>query len=217
MNKIEEIKELKALLDEGIITEEEFSEQKKRLLEIENVTVEQQDTTPSPSESKMSLDDYEKKLIQEIEESKTAEEINKEEGSNSYDKKEDNNLYDKELLKKRAKLEADEAKRKKRGLRKNAKAEKTDSNKVEIYDVGLTVLKWILTVFMFLLAVIQFSMITDYGKNYAVYGAFFVLFALMACPPITRFTSLFRTYTKFKKYIVIFLVILLFLLIGVLS
>ena len=213
MNKIEEIKELKALLDEGVITEEEFSEQKKRLLEIENVTVEQQDTTPSPSESKMSLDDYEKKLIQEIEESKTAEEINKEE----INKGENNNSYDKELLKKRAKLEADEAKRKKRGLRKNAKAEKTDSNKVEIYDVGLTVLKWILTVFMFLLAVIQFSMITDYGKNYAVYGAFFVLFALMACPPITRFTSLFRTYTKFKKYIVIFLVILLFVLIGVLS
>lgn len=213
MNKIEEIKELKALLDEGVITEEEFSEQKKRLLEIENVTVEQQDTTPSPSESKMSLDDYEKKLIQEIEESKTAEEINKEE----VNKGENNNSYDKELLKKRAKLEADEAKRKKRGLRKGAKAEKKDSEKVEIYDVGLTVLKWILTVFMFLLAVIQFSMITDYGKNYAIYGAFFVLFALMACPPITRFTSLFRTYTKFKKYIVIFLVILLFLLIGVLS
>lgn len=213
MNKIEEIKELKALLDEGVITEEEFSEQKKRLLEIENVTVEQQDTTPPPSESKMSLDDYEKKLIQEIEESKTAEEINKEE----INKGENNNSYDKELLKKRAKLEADEAKRKKRGLRKNTKAEKTDNNKVEIYDVGLTVLKWILTVFMFLLAVIQFSMISDYGKNYAVYGAFFVLFALMACPPITRFTSLFRTYTKFKKYIVIFLVILLFVLIGVLS
>lgn len=212
MNKIEEIKELKALLDEGVITEEEFSEQKKRLLEIENVTVEQQDTTPSPSESKMSLDDYEKKLIQEIEESKTAEEINKEE----INKGENNNSYDKELLKKRAKLEADEAKRKKRGLRKGAKAEKKDSEKVEIHDVGLTVLKWILTVFMFLLAVIQFSMITDYGKNYAVYGAFFVLFGLMACPPITRFTSSFKAYTKLKKYIVIFLVILLVILIGVL-
>lgn len=221
MDKIEEVKKLKSLLDDGVITEEDFSKQKKKLLEIDNIEVEQKDTANHLPETKISsLDEYEKKLTQEVDENKIVEENVKKENEairenfeESPNKDEENSdYYEKEKLKERAKLDAKEELKKQKASERNATIKDVTNTGVSKI---LTILKWIITIFMIFCGIVSIGTSSESGGMYIIYGILMILIGLMACPYVTKFTTKFETYTKYKKIIVICLVILLLILMAV--
>lgn len=194
---IDEIKELKQLLDDGIITREDFDKQKKKILGMPTKETEFIDNSIKvelKKEESKSLDDYEKELIAETERQEEKEA-----------NREKDDYYGKEKLKEKAKLDAKE----------EAKKEKQDQIKQNI-NKGATksvrIFKWILTIFCWLMT---FGSILALSQNIILYFLWAIIFALlgaMACPKITDHTQDFSTYTKYKKWIVTVLLILFVML-----
>lgn len=65
MDKIEEVKKLKQLLDDGVITEEDFAVQKKKIFSIGEQKEEQIETVIEEDDDKKTLEEYEQELIEE--------------------------------------------------------------------------------------------------------------------------------------------------------
>ena len=191
MNKIEEIKKLKQLLDDGIINNEEFTWQKQKILGLNA-----EDNNKNDYEKTNSLDDYESKLLKQLNEESN------EEASSVKEPLDEKDFYNREKIKEKAKLEAQEEMKEQRN--KKIK-EDINAGKEKI----LIIIKWVLAVFCWLGALGGFAN----GIKYLPYGIVFFLLGIMSCPSITKYTTKYKMYTNFKKWIVIGLVILLFLLV----
>ena len=200
MDKLDEVKKLKKLLDDGIIDEEDFKKKKAQLLglskeeikEVKEEVVEEPKTEKKESESK-SLDDYEKELLEQsdIEESK----------EEKSDTKANNDYYQKEKLKARAKLDAEEEIRNKRKAETKAAVDK-GATKVK------NVIKWILAIFLWIFGIASVCTAFDSGWVYIPLGLIMILQGCMACPKITEKAQKFETYTMHKTIIVIITVVL---------
>lgn len=211
MDKLEEIKKLKQLFDEGIIDEDDFKKKKAQILGLSgnNAKEETKEDTEEPKTTKSnktkskSLDDYEKELMEQSEQ----EEIKEDSSTKSND-----DYYQKEKLKARAKLDAEEE------IRKNRKAEQK-----AVVDKGVTktkrIFKWILAVLCWIVAlgtalgVVEGNIIVN-----IISVLIYLALGCMACPKITDITqnnSKFDSYTKHKTLLVWILIIVWVVLISV--
>lgn len=201
MDKINEVKRLKKLLDDGIITEEDFANQKRKLFELEEAEQKQE-----KKEGLKFFENYEKELI---------EELRNEEKEKIEDNKEDSkkiDYYEKERLKAKARLEAQEEIRKQRIEQRNTTIKKgvdTTVNKTKI------ILKWIITAFLIITGIGAFMQTEKGGAMYIIDGILCIILGLMACPAITTSTTKMEIYTKYKKGIVIVITILLLILLSI--
>lgn len=198
MNNIEEIEKFKALLDQGVISKEEFLHQKQKILgltsnkeknsEIENIT--------------------NKKILEgkenfESEQSKTNTDISE--------------IYEIEKAKQRAKLDAeqelkDTIKKQYQDI-ENFNSEERDKRINEITNKILNSLKWVITIFLLILTLSAFISFND-DRNWKMIaiGIIYLLLGLMSCPSITRITTKYQKYTKYKKFIILFIFVLILLI-----
>lgn len=199
MDKLDEVKKLKNLLDEGIIDEDDFKRKKAEILGLSkkediNVSPKIEEKKETKTKSK-SLDEYEKELI---EQSDIEDEVEEKSSSKNVD-----DFYQKEKAKARAKLDAEEEIRNKRKA-ETREAVNKGANKVK------RIFKWILAVFCWMMGIASVCMVGDWFMNLPE-GILFLLLGCMACPKITDYTqnnSKFDAYTKHKTIIVWIIVIL---------
>lgn len=188
MDKIEELKKLKKLLDENIINEEEFLREKTKLLEYNN------------SKDNFEIEDYEKKLENELKLLKEKQEFEKEEKTIKEQTKE----------------------KKKENLKKeNLKKEKNKIHipKKQIIKILKIIKEIIVWIFSFLCFVTAFSIFIAYKKSALelVIGFTFVLLGAVISPEINRRmkkNTKFSKYFKVRKWIIIYLVLILFMMIA---
>lgn len=213
MDKIEELKKIKQLLDEGIITEKDFINQKQKILGLKNSQkFEILNTNESPEieqkKESRNIEEYEKELLEQKEILERKEKVTQNSSeSTSIEKKENNDFYQKEKMKEKAKLEAKEEIRERRIEKRNKKIkEQFHTGK----NIMTNIIKWLLTIFFIIFGLTGISM--DF--KYKIIGITFLLLAILTCPFITQKTMQFEKYTKIKKYIVIVLIIILLILFG---
>lgn len=78
-------------------------------------------------------------------------------------------------------------------------------------------IKWILTLIILLLSVIILvSYFEEKLIGYMVLAIMLLIYALLLCPSITRYTRKYKRYTKFKPLLIILLLILNFILFAIL-
>ena len=78
-------------------------------------------------------------------------------------------------------------------------------------------IKWILTLIILLLSVIFLvSYFEEKLIGYMVLAIMLLIYALLLCPSITRYTRKYKRYTKFKPLLIILLLILNFILFAIL-
>ena len=200
MDKLEEVKKLKQLLDDGIIDEEDFAKKKAEILGILKQEAKKEEIIEEESKKETkskSLEDYEKELMAQ---SEVEEETNEKSQTKSND-----DYYQKEKIKAKAKLDAEEEIRTKRRNETKAAVDKGVA-KTKV------VLKWILAVIIWIFAFGSFAIIADKGIVYLPTGILGIILGCMACPKITEKTQKYEAYTMHKTAIVWILVILLFAL-----
>lgn len=79
------------------------------------------------------------------------------------------------------------------------------------------IIKWILTiVFLLLSVIILASYFEENLIGYIILAIIFLVYALLLCPSITKYTKKYKRYTKFKPLFIILLLILNFILFIVL-
>lgn len=196
MDKIEEIRELKKLLDDGVITEEDFAREKSKILGIsieEKIEDEEQEDRII---HKINVDEY-------INEKETNNVTNNEE--NIHKKESNEDFYEKERLREKARLDAREEllKQRKEELNKNITG---FSNKMILF------IKGVLAVVLIIFGIALISGTTKEILNLPI-GIIFIILGLMSSPKITNKTKEYEMYTKYKKIIVWMFIILLFILI----
>lgn len=198
MDKIEEIRELKKLLDDGVITEEDFAREKSKILGIsieEKIEDEEQEDRTI---HKINVDEY-------INEKETNNVTNNEE--NIHKKESNEDFYEKERLREKARLDAREEllKQRKEELNKNITG---FSNKM------ISFIKGVLAVVLIIFGIALISGTTKEILNLPI-GIIFIILGLMSSPKITNKTKEYKMYTKYKKIIVWMFIILLFILIRI--
>lgn len=201
MDKLEEIKKLKQLLDEGVIDEIDFKNKKAQILGLykENQRAEKvvEEETKNTTKSK-SLEEYERELMKQTE---------IEDNRNKSNTKSNDDFYQREKLKAKARLDAEEEIRNKR---------RAEQRKVVDKGVNKTkrILKWVLAVILWLFTISSFCIAKDSGLVYIPTGILFLVLGCMACPKITDKTQKYEAYTMHKIAIVwIILIIMLALVI----
>lgn len=202
MDKIEEIKKLKQLFDDGVITNEEFLIQKQKILGITLDEKTSNASTEQNNKNNSNLDEYENELLKQINEEKQKN-IDKNDEENE-------NFYEREKLKEKAKLEAQEEIREKRTTKRN-KMIKDNINSAK--NKMTKILKWILAVCCWLITLGSFSAISQSVLNIPI-GIIFMVLGILACPTITEFTTKYAIYTRNKKWIVIVLIIIAIILMN---
>ena len=206
MDKLEEVKKLKQLLDEGIISEEDFKQQKAKLLglgsDIINAEKNEEIIEKDTRGKTKSLEDYEKELL---------EESNKEKDNKEEKKKQNEDIYEKEKLKIKAKLDAEEEIRTKRRTEQKLVVDK-GVNKLK------RILKWILATCLWIIGITSITSIMTLSNGFIdlIVGIIMLLLGCMACPKITDYTKKYETYTKHKTLFAWILVILSIILISTL-
>lgn len=198
MDKIEEIRELKKLLDDGVITEEDFAREKSKILGIsieEKIEDEEQEDRTI---HKINVDEY-------INEKETNNVTNNEE--NIHKKESNEDFYEKERLREKARLDAREEllKQRKEELNKNITG---FSNKM------ISFIKGVLAVVLIIFGIASISGTTKEILNLPI-GIIFIILGLMSSPKITNKIKEYEMYTKYKKIIVWMFIILLFILISI--
>ena len=198
MDNIEEIRELKKLLDDGVITEEDFAREKSKILGIsieEKIEDEEQEDRTI---HKINVDEY-------INEKETNNVTNNEE--NIHKKESNEDFYEKERLREKARLDAREEllKQRKEELNKNITG---FSNKM------ISFIKGVLAVVFIIFGIALISGTTKEILNLPI-GIIFIILGLMSSPKITNKTKEYKMYTKYKKIIVWMFIILLFILINI--
>lgn len=204
MDKLEEVKKLKQLLDDGIIDENDFAQKKAEILGISKTEEVKTETVEATSEKEFkskSLDDYEKELIEQ------AKKDNIDANAENSENQSDENYYKHEKLKAKAKLDAKEEIRKQRMVEQK-----------EVVNKGLSkiarLFKWILAIFLWLIAIGSFGTASQSGFIYIPIGIVMLALGCMACPKITDITQKkYEAYTMHKTAIVWILIIVLFILI----
>lgn len=196
MDKLEELRDLKKLLDEGVIDEEDFTIQKRRLLDLDLPEKKEEPIIEREESQEESLEEYEKELRKEVEEAEKSQDETKDEL---------NNYYEKMRLQELGKLDAHEEVRKERIAERNA-AVNTGVNKLK------NLFKWVLTMFLLISGV---GTLVQPEENFVLTisaGILFIILGIMACPTITGYTKEFRMYTKLKTIIAIVLTLILLVL-----
>lgn len=199
MDKLEEVKKLKQLLDDGIIDEEDFKKKKAQILgissnktEVAEENLEEIEEVKSTKTKSKSLDDYEKELLAQSE---------KEEQSNEKSvTKANDDYYQQEKLKARAKLDAEEEIRNKRKAETKAAVDKGVDKTKKIF-------KWILAVALWIFGIASVCTAFESGLVYIPMGLIMILQGCMACPKITEKTQRFEAYTMHKTIIVIITIV----------
>lgn len=202
MDTINEIKKLKELLDEGIITKEDFEKQKQKVLGIvKNEETIKQEEIEEQTKSK-SINDYEKELIQQLEQQQSRENEKEFEQKENEEKirRENQELYEKERLKEKAKLDAKAEKTKERNTKIKQNVDKSVGK-------GIRIFKWIVAIALWILGIGGIGASFSNGFVYIFIGIELFLLGIMACPKITDYTEKFEAYTKFKWAIVVILVV----------
>lgn len=197
MDKLDEVKKLKKLLDDGIIDEEDFKKKKAQILGIsssktEKVEKEVDETIEVKSIKTKTLDDYEKELLAQ---SEKEEEFNEKSSTKAND-----DFYQQEKIKARAKLDAEEEIRNKRKAETKATVDKG-------IDKTKKVFKWILAVALWIFGIASVCTSFESGLVYIPMGLIMILQGCMACPKITDKTQKFEAYTMHKTIIIIITVI----------
>lgn len=194
MDKLEEVKKLKQLLDDGIIDEIDFKMKKTQILGISSETSKKEEFKEVVEErnKNKSLDDYEKELIEQSE-------VVEEEKSKTILNNDD--YYQQEKLKARAKLEVEEEIRSKRRAEQKTVVDK-GVNKAK------RILKWILAVFLWIFGIGAICTAIESGIVYVPLGILTLILGGMACPKITDKTQEYPTYTVHKTAIVWIIVII---------
>lgn len=193
MDKLEEIKKIKQLLDEGIIDENDFKTKKAQILGIESKTQNEKENVEIVKEKEAkskSLDDYEKKLTEQLE--KVKEE--------KLETKMKDDYYQQEKLKVKAKLDVEEEMRSKRRAEQKSVVNK-GINKTK------RILKWILTVFLLIFGIASIFTVTESRIVYIPLGILTLALGGMTCPKITDKTQKYEAYTMHKTTIVWIIVI----------
>ena len=93
------------------------------------------------------------------------------------------------------------------------KSEYEGKNPIKIKNV----IKWVFTIILLYIAISLF--IPDKEVNNisnSIVGIFFLIYAIMLCPTITRITQKYSKYVKIKKTIIIILIMINILLMGIL-
>ena len=196
MDKLEEVKKLKKLLDDGIIDEDDFKRKKAEILgtakETKVEVVEEKEDNKTTKAKSKSLDDYEKELLAQSE---------KEEASNEKSStKANDDFYQQEKLKARAKLDAEEEIRNKRKAETKAAVDKGVNSTKQVF-------KWILAVALWIFGIASVCTAFESGWVYIPMGLIMILQGCMACPKITEKTQKFEAYTMHKTIIVIITVV----------
>lgn len=199
MDKLEEIKKLKQLLDEGIIDENDFKRKKSQVLGLaEEETKKDEEQTKNTKVENKTLDDYQKELLEqsEIEEEKSESKF-----SDDY--------YQQEKIKARAKLDAQEE------IRLNKKA---DQKKIVNKGINKTkrLLKWVLSGFLWIFGIASIYTAVESGIIFILLGLLTIALGCMACPKITDATQKYQAYIMHKTAIVWIMVIIwiIFCMIG---
>lgn len=197
MDKIDEIKELKKLLDEGLIAQDDFINQKRKILQIEDM--EQDD---KQLKDQAIIDETEEKITKTIEDyEKELTEMANEEGNKEE-------YYEMEKIKEKARLDAKEELRRKK-IEERGKVIQKGTVKLKV------VLKWALAMFLILMSMGSFLSMSRDVIAYLICGIIFALLGIMACPAITKITVKYEKYTKYKKSIAIIMTIILFVFIAI--
>lgn len=224
MDQIKELEKYKTLLDEGAISEDEFRKLKQKLLGLktdeEKEAEKQQERAQALAEiEKMRAEEAAKKeeseriekqrLLQvEIEEKRREQELLARKDQEVYQK-----TFSVEKAKEQARLEAQREQEEKKRKEQMEKVQK--SAKVATSVVAKVIL-WFVTVFCMFISIVLFYPSESVNNIYnIVSGFFFFVFAMMACPPISKKLREYEKlsiYCKYKKIIVIGLVVLWFAL-----
>lgn len=189
MDKLEEIKKLKQLLDEGVIDENDFKRKKSQVLGLSEEETNKDEEQNTNVENK-TLDDYQKELLKqsEIEEEKSETKF-----SDDY--------YQQEKIKAQAQLDAQEEIRSKR---------KADQKIIVNKEINKTkrILKWVLSGFLWLFGIASICTAVESGIIYILLGLLTIVLGCMACPKITDVTQKYQAYTTHKTAIVWMIVII---------
>ena len=229
MDQIKELEKYKTLLDEGAISEDEFRRLKQKLLGLktdeEKEIEKQQERAKALAEiEKMRAEENAKKEEAErIEREKLQQEQAEEERRNQEKRaKEEQENYQKtfaaEKAKEKARLEALhelEQKKKEEQIKKAQQSAKVATGMV------WKVISWILTVLCGMIGIFSFIPSESTNRAFDIASAIiFIIFAVLACPPLSaklKEKEKFAANWKYKKFIVIGLIILWFILAAVLS
>ena len=229
MDQIKELEKYKALLDEGAISEDEFRKLKQKLLGLktdeEKEVEKQQERAEALAEiEKMRAEENakkeeaeraerEKQQQEQLEEERRKQELKAKEEQENYQK-----TFEAEKAKEQARLEALHEQEQKKKQEQLEKAQKTA--KVATSVAGKVVL-WIVTVFCALVGIFSFIPSESTNRSFDVVSAiFFLIYAALACPPLSaklKENEMLAQNWKYKKFIVIGLVILWFVFAAVLS
>lgn len=201
MDVIDEIKRLKQLLDDEVITLEDFEEQKKKILEISSKenNIEIYNQKINEKSRPKSLDEYEMELIEE------SKEVGENKKLEIIDDLSNEELYVREKLKEKAKLDAKEENRKEKN-----KQIKQEINKG--FNGGKRIFKWVLTIFCWLMSFGSILTLLDNVIVYLVSAIIFFILGLIVCPKITDYIQN-EKYMKYKKWIM-FVLIVIFIIIS---
>lgn len=188
MDKIEEVKKLKQLLDDKIIDEEDFKAKKAQILGIQTEGLEEREIN---TKSK-SLDDYEKELLKQS---------NKIIETESLENKLEDEYYKQEKIKAKARLEAEEE------IRSKKRKEQKDFVNQGINKTK-RIIKWILTIFLLIFGIASIGVTKENGVMYIPLGILTLVLGGLACPKITDKTQKYQGYTKYKTAIIWIIIIL---------
>lgn len=206
MSQFKQLEQYKQLLDEGVITEEEFRKIKQKILGLK-----------TDEEKNMEWQQGRAEALVEIEKMRAESEKVKAEGdwetSQAQQRQNYQNIYEEEKAKERARLEAlEEQKQKEKEEQKEmlTKVAKTTSGVVK------KVLLWIITFILLLMTIGSFGAFP--GALGIITGLISLIIAVMACPLVTdktRHIEKLNVYYAHKKVIVTLLVIIYFVAICV--
>lgn len=221
MDNVEELRKFKSLLDAGAITEEEFEKQKHKLLGLPT-----QEDKDAEERAKIEQEIYEHEL-QKQEEQRAQEEQQRIEDENRRIEEEkqqeikNKELFEIEKAKEKARIEAeleqkakqDQAYREQMLAQERERKEEVQNKINNGKNMVITIVGWIVTAFLGLTAISCIIVPPKQGAQHHTYilmGVWLLVLALLSCPPISKYTKKFTTYTKYKFVVVIVAVILFF-------
>ena len=223
MDRIKELEKYKSLLDSGAISEDEFTRLKQKLLGLKTAEEKELELQQERAEAlaeieKMKAEENAKKeaALQAEQEKLQLERAEKERKAKELRAKEEQEKYEKtfaeEKAREKARLEALHEQEQKKKQEQTMKVQQTA--KVATGFVG-KVICWILTVFCGLLGIFSFVPSESSTLAFSIStGIIFILFAAMACPILSsklKENEKIAANWKYKKFIVIGLIIIWFI------
>lgn len=189
--KVEKLKDFKRSLDEGMITQEEYDEQKRLILGLpkeKNQSASDEDSTPLNDPAQIEIEQLKEKL---------AEEKNK------------NNELNKQLESQKETIKENQT----QADIKQPELKEDSSKNIRIIKIVLDLIGWAITVFLAMLALGAFLNPKISNK---IDGLLVILLLAVICPPTSkRLNDKFKSFMKYKPYIILGIILILFVLMAV--